>query len=443
MNIGRENEFIEFKRSTSETKEAIISIASILNKHGKGTIYFGVQDNGDVVGQELGKDTERKLSRDIRENIKPSLWYEVQTKQTDDGRFFIEVAFSGANAPYAAYGRYFQRFADEDRQIADAELERLFRLRQKDYSAWEDTPSSEGLAVIDERLLQRVIAAGNESGRLRYDYTAAAALLSKLGLYNPDTGLLTNAGNVLFSAQRPVLLKTAVYASETRLTFLKLNHFEGNVFECIEEGISFIMSAINWRIVLNGSPQRREEPEIPQAAIREIVVNAFAHGCYFANTAFTIEVFSDRVLIYSPGLFPNGYRPEDFANKAAEPIMLNPKIVKVLFTAALIESFGTGYERTFAACREAGVAYSYENTKTGFRFVFHRPLGHRTVPELTKTEETVYQCLKERDYLTIAQLAPQIGRSEKTVYRALKGLKAKGCLQREGSDVNGYWKFLR
>ena len=42
MNIVSENEYVEFK-STSELKEGIQSIASILNKHGKGTLYFGVK----------------------------------------------------------------------------------------------------------------------------------------------------------------------------------------------------------------------------------------------------------------------------------------------------------------------------------------------------------------------------------------------------------------
>lgn len=45
-----ENEVIEFKKTTSELKEGIISIASILNKHGSGKLYFGIKDNGDVIG---------------------------------------------------------------------------------------------------------------------------------------------------------------------------------------------------------------------------------------------------------------------------------------------------------------------------------------------------------------------------------------------------------
>lgn len=36
MNLGMENETIEYKKSTGELKEVVISIASILNKHQTG-----------------------------------------------------------------------------------------------------------------------------------------------------------------------------------------------------------------------------------------------------------------------------------------------------------------------------------------------------------------------------------------------------------------------
>lgn len=50
MNLGKETETLEFKKTTGEMKEAMVSITSILNKHGIGTLYFGVKPNGDVVG---------------------------------------------------------------------------------------------------------------------------------------------------------------------------------------------------------------------------------------------------------------------------------------------------------------------------------------------------------------------------------------------------------
>ena len=443
MNIGKETELIEFKKSTSETKEGVISISSILNKHGKGVIYFGVKDNGEVIGQDIGKDTERKLSRDISDNIKPSVWFEVNTKHADDGKSFIEVVFNGSNAPYSAYGRYYQRFADEDKQISDAELERLFQIRRKDYSEWEDAPSDERVSDINEDLLKRIIADGNESGRIKYAYTDASSILTKLGVCDSASGLLTNAGKVLFSRKGPVLLKTAVYVGTTKDTFIKLNHFEGNIYECIDEGISFVMSAIDWRVTISGSAKRKEEPEIPQAAIREMIVNAFAHGCYFSNTTFSIEIFSDRVVIYSPGSFPIGLTPEDFAFNAAEPIMLNPKIVNILFKSSVIESFGSGFERTFKVCSEADVKYEYENTMTGFRFVFLRSHGHKNVHDMSKTEKAVYDLLKDNNFLIIKEIASVLSKTEKTVSRAIKGLKEKEYIVREGTDNSGSWKILK
>ena len=147
-------------------------------------------------------------------------------------------------------------------------------------------------------------------------------------------------------------------------------------------------------------------------------------------------------MIYSPGNFPNGFTPEDFAFNAAEPIMMNPKIVTILFKSSVIESFGSGFERTFQACKEAGVQYGYEDTMTGFRFIFYRPQGHNNVQDMTKTEEQVYEYLKEKDYLTIKELSRLIAKSEKTVARAIKGLKEKGYIVREGNDNDGYWKIL-
>ena len=48
MNLGKENEQIKFKESTSELSDALIDITAILNKHNCGALYFGVKNNGDV-----------------------------------------------------------------------------------------------------------------------------------------------------------------------------------------------------------------------------------------------------------------------------------------------------------------------------------------------------------------------------------------------------------
>jgi len=47
----RESEITELKKSTSEIKEAIISMSAMLNKHNRGEVYFGIRNNGSVAGR--------------------------------------------------------------------------------------------------------------------------------------------------------------------------------------------------------------------------------------------------------------------------------------------------------------------------------------------------------------------------------------------------------
>ena len=167
MNLGKENEEIEFKKSTSETKEGIHSICSMLNKNKKGCIYFGVKNNGEVVGQPIGEDTLNKLSRDISINIEPSFAYSINERKSIDGKSFIEVTFSGEQTPYSAYGRYYIRFHDEDRQMDNQMLRKYYYENNNDYSEWEKADSGENIKYIDVELLKRFIDEANKIKRIK------------------------------------------------------------------------------------------------------------------------------------------------------------------------------------------------------------------------------------------------------------------------------------
>lgn len=94
MNLGKESETLEFKKTTGELKEAMISISSILNKHGVGTLYFGVKPNGDVVGQDVSESSLRDVSRFVYEFIKPQIYPMIQEVVLED-RHVIKVEFHG------------------------------------------------------------------------------------------------------------------------------------------------------------------------------------------------------------------------------------------------------------------------------------------------------------------------------------------------------------
>jgi len=117
---------LELKRSTSELKEAIISIGAILNKHGNGRLYFGIKNDGSVVGQQIGQSTLRDVSTAISNHIEPRIHPKIQLKRIQNKQCIL-VDFRSDDSPYFTYGRAYIRVADEDKQISVKEIEMKLR----------------------------------------------------------------------------------------------------------------------------------------------------------------------------------------------------------------------------------------------------------------------------------------------------------------------------
>ena len=94
----KESEILELKTSTSELKEAIISIVAILNKHQKGELYFGVKNNGEVLGQTVTENTIRQISQTISDNIESKIFPKIN-EIILEGKHCVHVEFSGENVP--------------------------------------------------------------------------------------------------------------------------------------------------------------------------------------------------------------------------------------------------------------------------------------------------------------------------------------------------------
>ncbi|MBU1202110.1 MAG: ATP-binding protein [Nanoarchaeota archaeon] len=72
-----ESETLELKKSTSELKEAVISIVAMLNKHSSGKLIFGISPKGEVLGQDVSEKTIRTVSQKIANSIEPKIYPEV------------------------------------------------------------------------------------------------------------------------------------------------------------------------------------------------------------------------------------------------------------------------------------------------------------------------------------------------------------------------------
>ena len=449
--MKREDEWNEYKRTTGELNEGMMSISAILNKHRKGTLFFGLRNDGTPVKFEINDSAVRDVSRKIYEAIKPQIFPVIKTVEID-GIEVIRVDFHGDDIPYSAFGKYYIRVADEDRELTPAELRKLMIAKEYEDN-WESRLSDETADDVDEKTLKRFFSQAVQCGRLpemEYDKTA---LLERLNVLR--AGHLTNAGRVLFSRNMPVTLKLAVFATQHKDTFLDIVTEEGNILSLIDEAVKYVIKNIRWRVEPVGDGIHRNEiPEIPVDALREAIVNSFAHARYDLPVQHEVSVFSNRIAITNPGSFANDFTPDDFYTQDIHSYLRNETIAHTLYLSKGIEAFGSGLKRIYSLCHAQGVSVSYVNNDTDFTFMFSR-VDRNSLPSdgtlngtekgtetkaLTNDENSVLEILMKDPYCTSEDIAESIGKSLRTVKRILASLKSKKLIERIGSTKTGYWK---
>lgn len=212
----KETETIELKKSTSELKEAIISIASILNKHNAGEVYFGIRNNGEITGQDITENTIREVSKAISDFLEPKIYPKIN-RVNISGRWCLHIEFSGEEAPYYAFGRAYMRVGDEDRQLSAKEIENMIIRKNKNHLRWDDKVSEITPKDIKQRLFRNYIKKVKAAGRVRIETKDSSKVLKKLGLMRGNK--LLNAASALFSGRNFLEVQFAVFAGRKSLHF--------------------------------------------------------------------------------------------------------------------------------------------------------------------------------------------------------------------------------
>jgi len=454
MRIGKEGEKLEFKKTTAELKEGIISMAAILNKHGGGELYYGVRNDGTPMGMDISEKTLRDISQAVANHLEPNVFPKITDVFIDD-KPCVHVEFAGEEYPYFAYGRAYIRVADEDRVLSPAELENFINKKNEWRGVWDSGISENKSDDVDEDVLKDYLERANRAGRIDFTYTNRDEVLHKLGLTDGDR--LKNAADVLFVGSRMLELQMAIFAGTERLTFNDIKRESGSITSLFDTAERYIKNNVRWRVVFDGSPQRKEIPEIPMEAIREALFNSFCHRLYTSSQNNEVTIHSDRIEIYNPGTFPEGMTPQDFLSGRERSIKRNPLLAQLMYYTKDIENFGTGLKRIADACDDAGVRVEFELLKKGFAVVFYRPgeqfittekmsdvvINVATNVVLNKSEKAALSIITENPLTTAEQLATLLSKSSRTAQRYLDSLQKKNVIRRVGSKKDGRWEVVR
>lgn len=450
--LKKESERLELKKSVSELKEGIISIVSILNKHRQGELYFGIKNNGELVGQIVSEKTLREISKAISDFIEPKIFPIVEHVKIEN-KDIVHVKFNGDNIPYYAYGRAYIRVCDENKQMSAREIERIILEKNKDALRWDNKESDKQIKDINIGALKEFIKKANEAKRINFKFSDPRTSLNKLGLIKGDK--LTRAAEALFCDKNSIEVQAAVFAGTDKVTFLDIRKFNGNIFSLIEQSENYLKEHMNWRAKMEDL-ERVEIPEVPLRALTEAIVNSLCHRDFANPKGNEIAVFKDRIEIYNPGNFPEGLTPEDFIKKEERSILRNPLIAETLYLSRTIEKWGSGIKRIYNECKEAGVKVEFKMIKSGFLVVFYRReeiegekageegrLVEGLVEGLVESQKKILKLVKENSHISKAELSAKIGISTTAIDKNIEKLKQKGLIKRIGPDKGGYWEIQK
>ena len=431
MNLGIESEILEFKKSTSELTEGIISLSAMLNKHNEGTVYFGVKNNGDVVGQkDLNENTLRDISRKIAEGIKPQIIPSISLELIDD-KTIIKVYAKGNNVPYSAFGKYYSRSFAEDRSLSPEMLKSLInREGEPDYII-NKVSSNQNLTFkkLKELYLLNDIKINNDKFE------------ENLGLFTNDNKY--NYMAELLADKNDISIKVVTFAGKDKSVMLKRTEYGGKCLLLSVNNVLEYMESINETKVKVGGLQRIEEDYFDFNSFKEAWLNACVHTKWSEEIPPAVYIYDDRIEIVSNGGLPSALSKEDFFAGVSKPV--NKKLLKIFSDLNYIDQTGHGiplilknYGKEAFYISEHTIIVSIPLNKKLLESAYTK----NNYDDLNNSEITVLSLLKDKNNYTTGDLIRITNYSEPYINKIIRSLKDKKYIERVGANKNGHWKIL-
>ena len=428
MNLGAETEVREYKKNTGELKEGIISLGSMLNKHGYGTLYFGVKDNGDIIGQQIGNNTMRDISQGIANYLKPQVIPTI-TLEYIDGKNIIKVYAEGNEIPYSALGKYYIRSADEDRELSPEQL-RTLMFRMSEIDTISKHPSLNQNLTF--RMLKTLFAARNLT--INDDsFEANLGLRLEDGKYNLMAGLLAD--------QNDISIKVVTFRGNDKNEIIRRNEYGYKCLLIAMDQVLSYMESINDTSVRLMAHGREEEKLFDMLCFREAWINACLHTRWERMNPPAVYIFRDRIEIISTGGLPEDLTKEEFFRGISRPV--NIRLQKIFGQLGYVEQTGHGIPLIVNNYGKQAfeIMPNYINVAIPFSKSFLSENSDRTpAAGLNDSQMKILTLLKEHPEYTIKDLVHYSEFSDGYVRKILIELKNRKYIRRVGSNKTGFWE---
>ena len=442
----QENQNTEWKQAWRD--EYLKWICGFANAEG-GTLVIGKNDRGEVVGVA----NAAKLLEDIPNKVRDILGIVVAVNlhSTKAGLDWLAIEVDAYPSPISYRGEYHLRSGSTKQELKGAALDRF--LLRKLGRHWDGVPVPHvGLADLDPSAFKTFRKLASVSGRLGADALAEsdAELVDKLHL--KEGRYLKRAATLLFHADPEkfttgACVKIGFFRTDSDLLYHDV--ITGDLFTQVDKTLDLLLTKYLRAGISYKGTQRLERLPVPEAALREAVINALAHKDYGASIPIQISVYDHKLLLWNPGQLPQDWSLDRLlAKHPSQPT--NPDIAKTLFLAGKIESWGRGIDLIRHACTAHGsLVPQFECDSTGFWVEFGFASVETSVEtptetptETPKTPVEILRLLKISPSMTIVEVAAAMGKSPSAVHRASAKLVKDGKLKYVGPRKGGHWEVV-
>ncbi len=462
--IGEATEYdkkamLEVKKPKSWLK----SVSAFANGIG-GVLIFGVADNDAVVGIDDVKKTMEVISEQIKIKMDPIPEVLLKAHEIDGKEIITLEVYRGDETPYyyVGEGNYtaYVRIGNESVVAAATDLKRLvLRGKNRTYDSlvtdynFDDYSFSKLKATYYKQTKKSMEIKDFES----------------FGIVDRN-GKLTNAG-ALLADESPIycsrLFCTRWNGTDKAsgiIDALDDEEYTGSLILLLEEGMNFARrnSKKMWK---KESDRRVEYPEYPERSIFEGLVNGLVHRDYLdMGSEVHIDIFDDRLEIYSPGGMYDGTLIQDRDIDNVPSKRRNPVVADIFSRLDYMERRGSGFKKIMQAYEvepnytEDKKPVFYSNA-TEFRVILknlnftNEVLNEKNevLDEVlnevlnfgrTEVEIKVIKEILQSSAIRQKDLAEEVGVSVSTVQRTIKKLVKEGKIVRVNGKRNGYWKVL-
>jgi ATP-dependent DNA helicase RecG len=427
-----ESKTLEFKRDLSSPDGALKAIVAFANTSG-GILLLGVEDKAaHVRGITEPLDLEERLANLISDHIAPRLvpeieilpWRRTQVvavqvhpspsrphylkREGIDGGVYVRVGSTNRRAD--------RELVEEMRRFARGEAFDEQPMPGLDSEALDFRAASESFSAV-RKLARRDL----ESLRLVTDHQGRAV---------PTLG-----GLLLFGRDREryfpdAWLQAGRFAGTDKSRIVDAVEIRSYPVRAIEEAVAFVEKHLLHGAEI-GRLRRKERWNLPPVAVREALINAFAHTDYAQRGApIRVSIFDDRLEIENPGLLPFGLTVEDLPQGVSK--LRNRVVGRVFHALGLIEQWGSGVQRMTAACRELGLAPPrFEEIALRFRVTFSMERVGRSA--LDETDQAIMDALRTAKGLLTSEIADVIGLTPRATRTRLARLVGAGLIREVGT----------